>query len=110
MDKMKILVPVAILVIMVAFQYFNGYASKQSDAVRIAEVNSSPRYTKGLIVNQDEESRYSLTIKYFVGKTPYTYTGLWYDNSKNLKEGDSIRLKYSAQQPKLIVTELEKEY
>ena len=110
MDKMKVFVPAGILLIIVAFQYFNGYNKRQSDAQRIAQVNSSPQHTKGIIVKRDEKDGYKLTIKYMVGKTPYTYTGLWYDNPKNLHEGDSIRLKYSSTQPKLIITELEKDY
>jgi hypothetical protein len=49
-------------------------------------------------------------VEYIIKNKKYEYSGGWIKNPKGLGEGDSISIRYSVENPELIITELENEY
>jgi hypothetical protein len=55
-----------------------------------------------------EIQAHSINVRHNVDSIEYENTTGWYFNTKGINDGDSVWLKYAVEDPRLIITELEK--
>lgn len=84
--------------------------SNQDNAQRVKIVEKKINYSKGVIAEIHSYKGHSTKVKYKINGIDYTFSGGWDNNPEWLNVNDSISFKYSITDPKLIITELEKEY
>lgn len=111
MNKRNIYVAAAVLLIILAFQFYKSNEKTKQDSYRITEVNKGSKPAKGVIVrNESDKYNHIFVIKYQANKADYESWVTWYSNPKGLRVGDSISFRYSIKNPQLVITELEKAY
>lgn len=79
---------------------------------RIDTVNKHWKFGIGIITKKQKSKSRAVELKYEVNNKIYHYHGTWDLNMDpdELRKGDSIRFRYSIEDPEFIVTELEKEF
>lgn len=90
--------------------YWFGQKWDRDIQARIDTVNKDYEYGKGIITDIHLYKGHSVEIKYIVKNNQYEFSGGWDKNPNGLGEGDSIRFKYSTENPELLISELEDEY
>jgi carbohydrate-selective porin OprB len=111
MDKLKLALTFAIMICAIGgFLYWISNQAEKDKLDRVSHVGKSYSYSKGIIVQKHSYKGHSIRIKYKIDNVDYEYTGGWDSNPRNIGVGDSISFKYSTDNPKLIITELEDGY
>jgi hypothetical protein len=111
MDKLKaVLVFVIIIIVIGSFLYWVASSVDKQKKDNIEKVEEGYKYSKGIITDIHSYKGHSIEIKYNIEGINYVYTGGWDYNPKKLNVNDSISFKYSINNPKLIITELETKY
>ena len=105
-----IIVNLFILLIVVTGLYWIVSNHEASNNERFTGVNSQSQHSRGVIKDLTSYKGHSITLEYTVAGKNYTYNGGWDSNPKNLQIGDSINLRYSLNNPKQVITELEDEF
>ena len=67
-------------------------------------------FAKGVITDIHYYKGRTLQVKYQISGVNYICSQGWDRNPRHLDEGDSVKLKYAIENPKLIITELENAY
>ncbi len=110
-DKIKVvLCNVFILATIIGLLYWFSEKTEKAIQARIAKGNQSYEYSGGMITDYKSYKGHSIRVKYRIQGVTYEFHGGWDRNPKGLREGDSIRFRYSLTNPDLIITELEDEY
>ena len=94
----------------IGFLYWVANKAEKDIKKRIDAVNERYEYSKGKIVDLKSYKGHSVDVKYKINDTSYNFSGKWDKNPKGLGENDSLRFRYSKENPELIITELEDEY
>ncbi|GEO02525.1 hypothetical protein AAE02nite_01890 [Adhaeribacter aerolatus] len=106
----------SVITLLIIFAVIIGalyWLMKESDENRkyiVDTVNRNYEYSKGIITDVKSYKGHSLDVEYIIKGKKYKYSGGWTKNPNNLGEGDSIRFRYSVENPELIITELQNEY
>ncbi len=111
MDKLKLVFTFVIMIgVIGGFLYWISNKAEKDKIDRVLHVGKSYKYSKGIIVQKHSYKGHSIDVKYKIDNVDYEYIGGWDNNPRNIGVGDSISFKYSTDNPKLIITELENSY
>ena len=111
MDKLKLALTFAIMIgVIGGLLYWISNKAEKDKIDRVSYVGKSYKYSKGVIVKKHSYKGQSIAVKYKIDNVDYEYAGGWDNNPRNIDVGDSILFKYSTDNPKLIITELEDSY
>ncbi|CAG4993613.1 hypothetical protein DYBT9275_01201 [Dyadobacter sp. CECT 9275] len=111
MKKIKlILLNILLIALVCTGLYVFVNRIEKEHQVRLETVNRSYNYSRGLITDFKSYKGHSLVVRYKIGSRYFEFSGGWDSNPKRLSEGDSISFRYSVENPRYIITELEKEY
>jgi hypothetical protein len=110
-EKVKLVFCVLLMAgVVVGLLYWLATDSDKANSHRIATVNQSYNYGKGIIVSMHSYKGHSITLNYAIKDSTYQFVGGWDKNPNGLGVGDSISFKYSTVDPNLVVTEMEDSY
>jgi hypothetical protein len=110
-DKAKLyIVIIVFMALIVCGLYFIANYAEKKIKERVSKVNSTYKYSKGIITEYQSYKGHSVHVKYEINNNNYEFSGKWDINPGKLREGDSIRFRYYTKDPEFIITELEKEY
>ncbi|PHK14397.1 hypothetical protein VF12_40945 [Nostoc linckia z15] len=103
--KGKLLTLLGFIFFFMAFFYLADRC-RQED---IRDINTNPAYTKGIVIKKTTYKGRHIRIKYFVGGKQYIESA-GFEEDDNIEVGDSIALKYSINNPELIITQFNENY
>lgn len=111
MEKFKLILFFVVLTgIIVLGIYWIGSNGEKEKAERINIINKNHQYTRGVVTKMFSYKGHSINVRYNVDSIEYESTTGWDFNPKGINEGDSVWVKYAIEDPRLIITELEKAY
>lgn len=111
MNTVKLILTFIIIIgVIVGGLYRISMNSNKEKSDKLKHIYKNYEYAKGIILEKRSYKGHSVEVKYRVGNKEYNYVGGWDNDPNNLGKGDSLRLRYDIDNPKLILTELDKEY
>ncbi|WP_210489405.1 hypothetical protein [Rufibacter aurantiacus] len=99
-----------IFTVIIGALYWLVKESDENQKNIVNTVNRSYEYSKGIITDVKSYKGHSMDVVYTIKGKKYKYSGGWTNNPNNLGDGDSIRFRYSVENPEFIITELQDEF
>lgn len=105
-DKLKVL---ATLVVIIAIIYAIASTVINNKHEEVEIINNNFKYTKGIVATKKVYKGRSIHVLYVVDGKKYTGIDGIGENDK-VKEGDTVKIKYSVSKPELMITEFNDQY
>ncbi|RZJ63639.1 MAG: hypothetical protein EOO45_20725 [Flavobacterium sp.] len=103
--KSKMIITLIIVVSFGCFFYFMD-SKRESDLNRL---NEESKYIKGIVIQKTVYKGRHIRVKYVIDNKQYIESA-GYDENDVIKLGDSISIRYSTGNPKLMITQFDENY